>query len=99
MITNKEALTMFKYYKEFYKSLPCVNGYKWSFYDNGLHAFTKGSNREGFKTCYLLESDIEDQKNFTLMLDAKDEQLTISKDLNLKLKSDLKKLENHQLIH
>jgi hypothetical protein len=30
-------------------------------------------------------------KNFSLMLDAKDEQLTISKDLNLKLKSDLKK--------
>lgn len=30
-------------------------------------------------------------KNFSLMLDAKDEQLTIAKDLNFKLKSDLKK--------
>ena len=30
-------------------------------------------------------------KNFSVMLDAKDQQLTISKDLNLRLKSDLKK--------
>jgi hypothetical protein len=30
-------------------------------------------------------------KNFTVMLNAKDQQLTISKDLNLKLQSDLKK--------
>ena len=30
-------------------------------------------------------------KNFTLMLDTRDKQLDISKDLNLKLKSDLKK--------
>ena len=37
---------------------------------------------------FTLESK---NKNFSLMLDAKDEQLTISKDLNLKLKSDLKK--------
>ena len=37
---------------------------------------------------FTLESK---NKNFSLMLDAKDEQLTISKDLNLKLKSDLKR--------
>lgn len=37
---------------------------------------------------FTLESK---NKNFSLMLDAKDEQLTVSKDLNLKLKSDLKK--------
>ena len=30
-------------------------------------------------------------KNFTVMLDAKDQQLTISKNLNLRLQSDLKK--------
>ena len=30
-------------------------------------------------------------KNYTLMLDTRDKQLDISKDLNLKLKSDLKK--------
>ena len=37
---------------------------------------------------FTLESK---NKNFSLMLDAKDEQLIISKDLNLKLKSDLRK--------
>jgi hypothetical protein len=37
---------------------------------------------------FTLESK---NKNFLLMLDAKDEQLTISKDLSLKLKSDLKR--------
>lgn len=37
---------------------------------------------------FTLESK---NKNFSLMLDAKDEQLTISKDLSLKLKSDLKR--------
>ena len=37
---------------------------------------------------FALESK---NKNFSLMLDAKDEQLTISKDLSLKLKSDLKR--------
>jgi hypothetical protein len=30
-------------------------------------------------------------KNFSVMLDARDQQLTISKDLNLRLQSDLKK--------
>ena len=37
---------------------------------------------------FTLESK---NKGFSLMLDAKDEQLSISKDLNHKLKSDLKK--------
>jgi hypothetical protein len=37
---------------------------------------------------FTLESK---NKNFLLMLDAKDEQISVFKDINLKLKSDLKK--------
>lgn len=54
--------------KQFYKDLPRVNGFKWSFYDAGLHCFTKGSNRDGFISCYLVDSDIEDKTTFEVML-------------------------------
>ncbi|MBU2895710.1 hypothetical protein [Vibrio hepatarius] len=42
-----------------------INGYKWSFYENGHHTFQKGNNREGYLSLALAESDIEDsQTNF-----------------------------------
>lgn len=30
-----------KHDKAFYQDLPKVNGFRWAFYDNGLHSFTK----------------------------------------------------------
>jgi len=54
--------------KQFYKDLPRVNGFKWSFYDDGLHCFTKGSNRGGFISCYLSENDVRELPIFEFML-------------------------------
>lgn len=44
--------------KDFYKSLS-HSGYKWSFYENGLHHF-KISDNTGHKVIAVTESDIED---------------------------------------
>lgn len=59
-----------KYQKLFYKQLPKICSYKWSFYDHDtkLHCFTRGNYRQGFESCYLLQEDIDDQKNFNMML-------------------------------
>lgn len=54
--------------KEHYKSLPKINGYKWSFYENGYHTFQKGNNREGYLSLVLTESDIETSQTFEHML-------------------------------
>jgi hypothetical protein len=54
--------------KQFYKDLAHINGFKWSFYDAGFHCFTKGSNRDGFYHLFLIDSDIEDQACFEMML-------------------------------
>ncbi|EGR2227287.1 hypothetical protein QX249_11730 [Vibrio parahaemolyticus] len=57
-----------KHPKEHYKSLPKVNGYKWSFYEKGFHTFQKGNNREGYLSLTLTESDIEANQTFEHML-------------------------------
>lgn len=38
--------------KQFYIDLPKVNGYKWAFYDEGFHCFTK-KVQEGWKNHML----------------------------------------------
>lgn len=54
--------------KSFYLALPKTNGYKWSFYDNGLHSFIKGNNRTGYMEIKLKEEDIHCDINFHNML-------------------------------
>lgn len=56
-----------KHDKEFYKALPVVNGFKWAYYDNGLHSFTKKTDR-GYLECKMTEQDIEDPEEFKFML-------------------------------
>lgn len=48
-----------KYTKQEMKALTLENGYKWSYYDNGKHAFVSGNNREGFKLINATDDDIE----------------------------------------
>lgn len=45
--------------KQSYIDLPKVNGYKWAFYDEGFHCFTK-KVQEGWKKSYVKDEDIED---------------------------------------
>ncbi|QNJ59150.1 hypothetical protein [Vibrio phage vB_ValS_PJ32] len=54
--------------KEFYKSLERINGYKWAYYDRGLHIFVKGDNREGFLHIKLSEADIANPAVYRQML-------------------------------
>ena len=55
--------------KQFYKDLPKHNGFKWFGFDNNLHHFSKEIKGKGFAHLKLLESDIEDQANFKIMLE------------------------------
>ena len=55
--------------KQFYKDLPKHNGFKWFGFDDNFHHFSKDSRGKGFAHLELLESDIEDQANFKIMLE------------------------------
>ena len=55
--------------KQFYKYLPKINGYKWVFFDNGLHFFTKEVNGGYYKTIRLTEEDISEIEQFRFMLE------------------------------
>lgn len=54
-----------KHDKHFYIAMPQINGFKWAFYDNGLHCFSKQVGNM-YASCYLTENDIEN--NFAFML-------------------------------
>lgn len=54
--------------KEHYKALEQINGYKWAFYDRGLHTFIKGDNREGYLHVNLSEADIANPAVYRQML-------------------------------
>jgi len=58
-----------KHSKAHYKNLPKHNGFKWFGYDNGYHHFSKHIHGKGYAHIKLLESDLECDKNFKLMLD------------------------------
>ena len=53
--------------KAFYQNLPKVNGFKWAYFDNGLHSFTKKTD-QGWLECKLAEEDIQDPGQFEFML-------------------------------
>lgn len=48
-----------KHEKTFYQDLPKVNGFKWAFYDDGFHCFTRQKGDQ-WEQSYVKESDIED---------------------------------------
>ena len=48
-----------KHDKAFYQSLPKVNGFNWSYYDNGFHCFTRQKDNL-WEQSHVKESDIED---------------------------------------
>lgn len=56
-----------KHDKTFYQNLPKVNGFKWSYFDNGLHSFIKKTDK-GYLECKLAEQDIHDPAQFEFML-------------------------------
>ena len=56
-----------KHDKAFYQGLPEINGFKWAFYDNGLHSFTKKTD-QGYLECKMTEQDIQDPAQFEFML-------------------------------
>lgn len=56
-----------KHDKAFYQDLPKVNGFRWAFYDNGLHSFTKKTD-QGYLECKMTEQDIQDPGQFEFML-------------------------------
>ena len=60
-----------KHEKSFYRNLPSINGYKWAFFENVFHYFTK-SIAVGFyrqwSTCKLTEDDVSDKSNMEHML-------------------------------
>ena len=53
--------------KAFYQNLPKVNGFKWAYFDNGLHSFTKKTD-QGWLECKMAEEDIQDLNQFEFML-------------------------------
>lgn len=53
--------------KAFYQDLPKVNGFNWAFYDDGLHSFTKKTDK-GYLECKMTEQDIQDPGQFEFML-------------------------------
>ena len=55
-----------KYSKQWYKDLKLPNGYKWAFYDNGLHSFIK-RNDKGFIETRVNEEDIENGDYLLMM--------------------------------
>ena len=62
-----------KHDKTFYQNLPKVNGFKWSYFDNGLHSFVKRDDLRAlagynYLECKLTEQDIEDPDQFEFML-------------------------------
>ncbi|UHD87290.1 hypothetical protein [Vibrio phage D4] len=54
--------------KSFYKQLEQINGYKWAYYDRGLHTFIKGDNRAGYLHLNLSEADIANPAVYRQML-------------------------------
>ncbi|AUR81212.1 hypothetical protein Ares1_0104 [Vibrio phage Ares1] len=54
--------------KAHYKALEQINGYKWAYYDRGLHTFIKGNHREGYLHVNLSEADIADPRVYRQML-------------------------------
>lgn len=56
-----------KHDKAFYQNLPKVNGFKWVYFDNGLHSFTKKTD-QGYLECKMTEQDIQDPDQFEFML-------------------------------
>lgn len=57
-----------KHDKSFYKELTGTNGFKWSFFDEGLHCLSKPSSKRGeYLYIYLKDEDIEDPVNLDLM--------------------------------
>ena len=56
-----------KHDKAFYQDLPKVNGFNWSYFDNGLHSFIKKTG-QGYLECKMTEQDIQDPAQFEFML-------------------------------
>lgn len=48
-----------KHEKQYYMDLPVINGFQWSYYDEGFHCFTKKVG-SGWKQSHVKEDDITD---------------------------------------
>lgn len=55
--------------KQYYKNVPVVDGFKWSFYDDvkDAHCFIKGSDRTGYIAIYCNDDDIVSGSHLRMM--------------------------------
>lgn len=66
-LTKFERVNKMKHDKAFYQNLPKINGFKWAYFDNGLHSFIKKTD-QGYLECKMTEQDIQDPDQFEFML-------------------------------
>ena len=52
--------------KQYYKDLDLPDGWKWSYYDDGYHTFTK-RDKHGYITCKCTDLDIDSNNHIFMM--------------------------------